>query len=435
MSVPLKALTSRLRQSSLFRNTLWFLGGNGVRLLVQAAYFVVIARALGVAQYGAFIGAVALMALVAPFSSWGAGFILIKNVVRDRGKFAHYWGVAFCITIAAGTALVLIVTAVSRIIWGKSLPATVLLFVGISDVILLRILELAAQAFTAIELLRRNSELYIVLSILRAVTALGFTVLVPTHTAASWALLYMLSALVASVYSVIVIVRSFGLPRWGLRLSYSEFKEGFYYAVAQVSQTIYNDIDKTMLVRFGGLDATGIYGAAYRIVDASFAPVSALVHAAFPRFFRHGEQGVSGSLRFARMLIACSAAYGFGATVFLYAVAPILPFVLGRDFESATVALRWLSLLVLIRSIHYFLADSLTGAGLQALRTVIQLVVVVINVLLNVWLIPIYSWVGAAWASIASDGALGLGLLIAIAIVHKHTPASELDTLESRVAM
>jgi len=135
------------------------------------------------------------------------------------------------------------------------------------------------------------------------------------------------------------------------------------------------------------------------------------------------------------MLIACSAAYGFGATVFLYAVAPILPFVLGRDFESATVALRWLSLLVLIRSIHYFLADSLTGAGLQALRTVIQLVVVVINVLLNVWLIPIYSWVGAAWASIASDGALGLGLLIAIAIVHKHTPASELETLESRVAM
>jgi O-antigen/teichoic acid export membrane protein len=435
MSVPFEKSITRITKSTLLRNATWFFAGNGVRLLLQAAYFVVIARALGVAQYGAFIGSVALMALVAPFSSWGTGFLLIKNVVHDRTRFARYYGAALCLTTLIGVSLVVLVTAASVLIWGNSLAVRVLLLVGISDVILVRILELAAQAFTAIELLRRNSELYIVLSVARTIAALSFALMVPTRTAAAWALLYLLSALLASIYSVVVIIRTFELPRLTVRLSHSEVREGFYFSVAQVSQTIYNDIDKAMLVRFSGLGATGIYGAAYRIVDASFAPVSAVVHAAFPRFFRHGESGVSGGLRFAKLLIASSATYGLVATVVLYLGAPAVPLVLGKGFASAALALRWLSPLVLIRSIHYFLADALTGAGLQALRTVIQLLVVIINVVLNLWLIPAYSWSGAAWASIATDGTLALAMLGGIVLAQRQTRANELKILESGVAM
>jgi O-antigen/teichoic acid export membrane protein len=417
MPVSFQTFISRLSQSSLVRNTLWFLGGNGVRLLLQAAYFVLIARALGVAQYGAFVGALAMMALVAPFSSWGTGFILMKNVARDRRKFAHYWGAAFCLTVTAGVILVPVVTMVSRILWGKSLPVMVLVLVGISDVIFVRILELSAQVFTAVELLRKNSELYIVLSILRALAALGFTMLVPARNAASWAFLYMLSAFVASVYSVIVVLRSFGVPQWNSRLSYPEFKEGFYFAVAQVSQTIYNDIDKTMLVRFSSLEATGIYGAAYRIVDVSFAPVSALVYAAFPRLLRHGDNGLSGAMQYAKKLISFSAVYGFACGGILYACAPFLSALLGKDFESAVVALRWLSPLVFIKSIHYFLADSLTSSGFQGPRTSIQLGIVAVNIFLNCWLIPAYSWRGAAWASLASDGLLLVSLYSAMQLL------------------
>jgi Na+-driven multidrug efflux pump len=70
--------------------------------------------------------------------------------------------------------------------------------------------------------------------------------------------------------------------------------------------------------------------------------------------------------------------------------------------------------LVFLRSIHYFLANSLSGAGHQGRRALVQLGTVGINVLLNLWLIPAYSWRGAAWASLASDGALVLGLFVAI---------------------
>lgn len=406
-----------------------------MRLMLQAVYFVVIARALGAAQYGAFIGAVSLVAVVTPFSSWGTGFILIKNVVRDRIRFAHYWGTACCLTVVAGAVLTVLIMAVSSVVWRNTLPLKVLLLVGVSDIILVRILELSAQAFTAIEVLRKNSELYIVLGVSRTLAAGVFVAVVHARTAISWSLLYLLSALIAAAYSIVSVTRSFGLPTLNGRLSYEEFKEGFYFAVSQMSQTIYNDIDKAMLVRYSGLNATGIYGAAYRIVDACFAPVSALVHAAFPRFFRHGKRGISGSLRFARVLIACSAAYGLLAAGCLYAAAPVLPLVLGNGFASATLALRWLSPLVFIRSVHYFFADSLTGAGYQGLRSGIQLLVVAINVLLNLWLIPAYSWTGAAWASLASDSMLAVLLLVAIALLHRQARPRRVEVFESTGAM
>jgi O-antigen/teichoic acid export membrane protein len=69
-------------------------------------------------------------------------------------------------------------------------------------------------------------------------------------------------------------------------------------------------------------------------------------------------------------------------------------------------ATRWLAILPLLKSIHYFAADTLTGAGYQGRRTVAQIVVAAFNVIVNVPLIAAASWRGAAWSSIASDGLL-----------------------------
>ena len=45
-------------KTTLARNTVWMVLGQGLRLVIQALYFVEIARSLGVRNYGAFIGVV-----------------------------------------------------------------------------------------------------------------------------------------------------------------------------------------------------------------------------------------------------------------------------------------------------------------------------------------------------------------------------------------
>ena len=408
-----------LRDSLLVRNTFWMMGGNGVRLFLQAIYFLIIARALGAREYGAFIGTVSLVALVVPFSSWGTGFLLVKETTRDRGQFARYWGTALSMTAFSGCVLLGGILLVARAVWGISVPLGIVLLVGISDAIMVRIVDLANQAFMAVEVLRKSAQLYVVLSAARTLAAVYLSFAVHNTTAESWALLYLLSAVAAATYGVVEVTRALGLPTLGVHISRPELKEGFYFSVCQSSQTIYNDIDKTMLVRFGGLEATGIYGAAYRIVDVCIAPLGSLVAAAYPRFFRHGENGIAGSIGFAKKLLPYSAAYGLLAAILLAVASPLLPLLLGKGFATAMIALQWLSPLIFIKSIYYFLADSLSGAGHQGPRTAVQLGVVGINVLLNLWLIPTYSWRGAAWASIASDGALAVGLFATIAVLKR----------------
>jgi O-antigen/teichoic acid export membrane protein len=403
----------KLTGSKLARNTFWMLGGRGVRLVLQVVYFLLIARTLGADEYGAFVGAVALMSMAVPFSSWGTGYLLIKQVARDRVHFRRSWGTALGITTLCAAALLCLVLLLSRAIFGSSVPVMVLLLVGISELFMTSLVGLATQAFIAVEALHKTAEVNVVMSAARLLAAVVFVAAVHMPTAMNWSALYLLSGGVAAGYGIMQVTRQLGPPALGFRLNKSELKEGFYFAIGLASQTIYNDVDKTMLVRLSGLGATGVYGAAYRIVDVVFAPVASLVYAANARFFRHGANGIQESVGFARKLLRYTTAYGLVTTLVLVVASPVVPMFLGSDFAATASALRWLSPLVVFKSIHYFLADALTGSGFQGLRAAIQMAVAGFNVLLNLWLIPAYSWKGAAWASLASDGLLVLGLWIA----------------------
>jgi O-antigen/teichoic acid export membrane protein len=66
----------------------------------------------------------------------------------------------------------------------------------------------------------------------------------------------------------------------------------------------------------------------------------------------------------------------------------------------------------------------LAGAGYQGLRTFIHVGVAAFNVLINFWLIPTYSWRGAAWSSIASDALLACGIGAAVLVLSRRSQTS-----------
>jgi O-antigen/teichoic acid export membrane protein len=220
--------------------------------------------------------------------------------------------------------------------------------------------------------------------------------------------------MLTAVIGVTWVTLSLGKPRLALApLGRKETVEGFYFSVNVSTTNIYNDIDKTMLARLSTLEATGIYGAAYRLIDIACLPLLSLSSAAWPRFFREGKGGIHATRHYARRLLKPIVPYSLLAFAGLSIGAPLVPRVLGHQYVQATEALRWLAVLPLLRTFHTFIADSLTGAGYQGLRTLVQIGVAVFNVLINLWVIPAYGWRGAAWSSIASDGLLLLALWVA----------------------
>ena len=401
--------------SSLAQNTLWAFAGYGLRLIIQAVYFIVIARSLGPGQYGGFVAATALANLISPFVGLGAGNLLIKNVARNRTLFAEYWGNGLLVTLLSGLLLVGLVISSSMAWLPATIPTVAILCISVSDLVFVKFLDMAAFAFQAFEMLSKNAHLNVLISLTRLVGIAGLALFIPHPTMRAWSVVYLAGSVLATLIAVSWVTIRLGRPKLALDRIRSEGFEGFTFSTGLSAQTVYNDIDKTMLARLGSLDATGIYSAAYRLIDIAFIPVRALLNAALPSFFRNGAEGISGTVRYGRRLLLRILPYPIVAFAALMIAAPVVPLILGPQYSNVTEALRWLSLLPLLKTLHYFAADSLTGAGFQGTRTTVQVGIAIFNVLFNLWIIPAYGWRGAAWSSLASDGLLAATLwLIAI---------------------
>jgi O-antigen/teichoic acid export membrane protein len=146
---------------------------------------------------------------------------------------------------------------------------------------------------------------------------------------------------------------------------------------------------------------------AYRVVNIGTMPVMSIVGAAFPSFFRAGVQGIAATVPMARQLLKRTVVLGIAVAAALFLCAPMIPHFVGKSYAESVSALRWLCLIPFFRCFHLSAGDAIAGAGQQKFRLISQLAAAVGNLLLNLYLVPRYSWHGAAWASLGTDGVLG----------------------------
>lgn len=415
--------------STLASNTGWMLVGLGFKLIIQAAYFTLIARSLGAQNYGAFVGVVGLVGILSPFANLGSGNLLIKNVARDKGEFGKNWGLALVSTLLASSILFCLLLLVSRFLLPPTIPAKLVMLVAASDIFGTTLTVVCGQAFVAFERLKWTASINVLLSAIRLAAAIVLISLYHTPSALQWGSFYFGSTSLVALISVILVFSKLGLPSFNIHRSAAEFREGVYFSVSRSAETIYNDIDKAMLARLGTLEATGIYGAAYRLIDVSFAPVASLLAAAYPGFFRAGMSGISSALEYAKPLIIRALGYASLVSLGLVACAGIVPFVLGGEYRLTVEALRWLAILPVFKVLHFFFSDALAGAGYQAVKTAVHAGVAIFNILINLWVIPAYSWRGAAWSSIASDALLACGMVTAVWVLSRR---SRIETPETK---
>jgi O-antigen/teichoic acid export membrane protein len=412
------SLRERLRQSissQIARNATWMLRGHSFQLLGRIGYFIIIAHALGPAGYGSFVACTALIGMVSPFASCGTGHVMIKYVARDRNLLAAYLGNALLVTVASGSVLTLFALILRPQVLPASSTSAMLIAVAIADLFAMEMNNICMQAFLALEQGRRFSHLMAFSTGVRFVAAIMLVAL--GATAARWAYLYAASAVIATTTGIVAVSRSCSRPRFQLNLFFPSVREGFHFATSLASQSVYNDIDKTMLARLSTVEAAAIYAAAYRFIEAAILPIRSVANATYPEFFRLGVQGVTSGFGFARRILRRSILYGLGMAVALFLAAGLVPLVLGRAYQESAAALRWLCLLPVIKCVHIFLSDTLTGSNYQWQTSSAQIAVAVFNVAINFWLIRAFSWRGAAWSSLATDGLL---MVLLYTIIHWH---------------
>jgi O-antigen/teichoic acid export membrane protein/glycosyltransferase involved in cell wall biosynthesis len=422
-----KSIAPLRHGGDLLRDTRNLSIGQGIKLILQAIYFVLIARALGPSSYGAFIALTALTGIISPFVGLGAGPLFLKNVRAGIRTPQVCWGNGLVATLLTGIvgSLGILVASLSLL---HGFSVGLVIAICVSDLLLMRIVDLASFGFAASGKMGKTATQNTVMSLLRA---MGIAILT-THnhqvTLAQWTWMYLGTGLVGAAYAFQQGVALWGRPQIDSASLVSDVREGSLFSISTSAQTIYNDIDKTMLARLSTLSATGAYGAAYRIIDTSLTPIRSLVSAAYPQFFRLGADGIEATYGYAKRLIRKALIFGVADFLGLALLAPLVPFFLGPKYADVVPALRLLALIPVMRCAHWFLADALSGANAQGIRTTVQVGVAILNIGLNLLILPRWSWRGAAWTSLISEAVL-LGAVYMV-VRHRIAAASRREFIQ-----
>jgi O-antigen/teichoic acid export membrane protein len=412
-------------QSRLAKNAGWMFLGQGVSFSVQAVYFVLLARLLGADQYGIYVGAAAAVSLVSQYSTLGSSLLLVREVSRQHSRFPEYWGNVLVTTLFVGSLAAAVLAGCGKWLVGPA-SASIIALVAVGECTCARIAEAGGQAFQAFERLGLTALLASLTNIARLIAAATMMQVLHHATVHSWVIASLCVSGWSAAIALVLVTTRLGWPRFNFRLLRRHLLEGIGFSFAASTTSAYNDLDKAMLSRYGMLVANGIYSMAYRIVDMSCTPIRAVQAAAFPRFCQTGLNGTRGSIGLTRKLLAKTIPFGCLAAVVMFLSAPLIPVIAGPSFAHSAVALRWLCLLPIFRSLHLGAGDTLTGAGYQRYRTAAQLSAAALNISLNLWLIPTYSWYGAAWSSLLTDSYLAAGNWVILAWLMRREARSEL---------
>lgn len=418
LGIRIRARAARLHPSQLMKSTLAkdssnLALGQLIRLGLQAVYFVFIARSLGPSQYGAFVAITAMTSIITPYVGLGAGVLFLKNVRAGKREADLCWGNGLVTTVLTGLLTTVVLCALSHL-WLPGIPIALVGAICASDLILIRFIDLASFGFAASGQMSKTAVQNTTMSFLRVIGILFLVWHYRQVTMAQWTWVYLFTGVIGGVFALQRGNALWGTPRISWEALWQDAREGCFFSLSTSAQTIYNDIDKTMLARLSTFSATGVYAAAYRIIDTSLTPVRSLVQAAYPQMFRIGAKGIDANYSYAKSLIRKALVFGAFDFAGLMLIAPLLPHILGPKYANVAPAIQLLALIPVMRCVHWFLADALSGANEHVLRAIIQVGVALLNIGLNLVVLPRWSWVGAAWTSLASDAALMIAVYIAV---------------------
>lgn len=393
----------KILSGSLAKDSMWMLCSQIIGIFVQGAYFIIVARVLGAEAYGLFAGIAAFVKVFFPFVGLGSADIFLKNVARDPKLFRGYWGTTLLTSLVFVLGITPVLLGLINWVSGPNSSLLLVLFILLADLLGGKMSILAGAAFLALDRVKLNALYKLLGGVSKLISAIALLVFFKDGNVIAWGGLYFIGSTLPAIVSVLTVNKLFGSPIFNIKKYPPEFSEGFFFAISQSAETVNGQIDQTMLVSLASADDAGIYAAGYRFIDVGYVFIIAVMSATYTRFLRYGAYGISEGLKFASKLVPIAAGYGVMSAIALIGISPFISNILGEEYAQSGSVLLWLAPIHLISVLQYIAADTLTGAGFHKARSISQVTAAFINFGANLYLIPRFSWQGAAWTTLTSE--------------------------------
>ncbi len=389
-----------LSSGSLKANAIASLIAEGSSLLLNSLAFFLLADILGPTEFGYYGSALAYATFVSMVGWFGSQQLLMTDMAAGVA-FGQLWGRVTSVVLVGSVA----VSALSLLVHAVILPEVPLLefaVLVVSQVALFGLTEFGVVAAQAHRRLTSAVTIRIWSGLVRIVAVLAFWRFSEPTTAA-WSWYGLVGWCASAAVSMVIVGRHFGSwPRWS-RPAAADLRRGLPFTFGMGANTVLDAADRPMLVRLAGGEEAGVYHAGYRLIAFATMPIGALVRASDANFFEAGRRDPAEARRLAMRMTGVSLGYGAVAAIGLVAISPLVPIVLGDEYADAAWVLRVLSVMPLVQALQIFPANALTGAGRQRDRNRSLAVAVVLNIALNLAMIPAFGWLGAALATIAAE--------------------------------
>ena len=241
-------------------------------------------------------------------------------------------------------------------------------------------------------------------------TAVGLVIFVHDPDDTLLAMIIMsLANLINSIWLIVYYIRDIGPIKWYYdpkiwkKLFYSSFTIGLSFFIV----TIYNNLDMTMIGMMKSDYETGIYHSAHQIHIFSVIPATIIQISFFPQVSRLKGIELDEILKkFAKLIFTV----GVLLPVFFYVFADDVISLFGKGFSESVEILQILTITILIIQITVFHFSALIAWGYEAKTVFANIAGLILNVLFNIYLIPLYGAKGAATATIIGE----FGVMVAV---------------------
>jgi O-antigen/teichoic acid export membrane protein len=235
-------------------------------------------------------------------------------------------------------------------------------------------------------------------------------------------IIYLLAGILYCTVNVFFVYWKFFKPIYEIDLKFwkDSLKQSLPMAMIGIISMINYHADIVMLGKIKGEEVAGLYGVSYQIFFALATFPGAFLSAAFPsmsRFFKESEEMLIMSYRKSLKVIVGSA-LPVSVGTFLMS-SRVIEVLFGSQYNTSGEALRLLSLALIFSYVNALAGYFLTSIDRQMLIVKIICFTTSLNVILNLILIPKYSYTGAVVATIVSEALFFLIFMIVLPAEYK----------------
>jgi len=381
--------------------------GRGAEMLITLVSVTLIARNLGVEQYGLFSSIVALTVLLSKFIDIGFAPIVFRETSKTDSTF-DMLNTAFTLR----TILILVLFVVFNGVSGlTNLSSREIL---LSNILFLNII-FSSKYMNFRELLevlfKVNLNMFNVM-LFNSIDSIFLLIFVFLMPYVGGGLEYLVIVYVAAnIPGFLLLIISLS-RKYKYRFSFS-FKHGYWLVKESIPlfgtvilTTAFQQLDVLLLRSLDSEYSVGLYSVALRLtVPLSIIP-QALITTVFPLIVRGREMGSSGTMPATRLVYKILFLFSFAISfIITFKAKHIISLIFGGEYANAYLPMTILFWSILFTYFNTFTLNLLTVYNKQKYNFFATLLIVVVQVVLVVILTPIYSYTGVAIARVAAGAA------------------------------